>query len=144
MRKVPIPAKVLGVHTVGLLQAYPVEMKPSLGGHLLAAPLGKRHGWSTARFSGTGKLVKGAFARAFPEKSARGVGGGSLMTSWAQWMKRVHFTEFEVVDVFGWSKAALMRAKGTQVVYQYTELDSQMVIKERMQRRLDRVQRKMA
>ena len=30
------------------------------------------------------------------------------------------------------------------VVYQYTELDSQMVIKGRMQRRLDRVRRKMA
>ena len=35
-------------------------------------------------------------------------------------------------------------AKGTQVVYQYTELDSQMVIKARMQRRLNRVQKLMA
>jgi len=59
-------------------------------------------------------------------------------------MKRVRCTEFEVVDVCGWSRAALMRAKGTQVVYQYTELDSQMVIKRRVQRRLSRVQRKMA
>ena len=59
-------------------------------------------------------------------------------------MKRVRCTEFEVVDVCGWSRASLMRAKGTQVVYQYTELDSQMVIKARMQRRLNRVQKLMA
>ena len=89
------------------------------------------------------KLVKGGFARAFPEKSALGVGGSSLRKSWAQWMKRVRCTEFEVVDVCGWSRAALMRAKGTQVVYQYTELDSQMGIKQRMHNRLDRVQRRL-
>ena len=34
--------------------------------------------------------------------------------------------------------------EGTHVVYHYTELDPQMVIKGRMQRRLDRVQRRMA
>ena len=67
-----------------------------------------------------------------------------MRKSWAQWMKRVHCNEFEVVDVCGWSRAALTRVKDTQVVYQYTELDSQMVIKGRMQRRLDRVQRRMA
>ena len=70
-----------------------------------------------------------------------------MRKSWAQWMKwikRVRSIEFEVVDVCGWSRAALMRAKGTQVVYQYTDLDSQMVIKEQMQRRLDKVQRRMA
>jgi len=82
IRKVPIPAKVLGVRTVELLQAYLVEMKLPSGGYLLAAPKGKQ-GWSTARFSGMSKLVKGAFARAFPEKSALGVGGSSLRKSWA-------------------------------------------------------------
>jgi hypothetical protein len=143
VRKVPIPARVLGVSTVKLLQSYLVEMKPPSGGYLLAAPKGKQS-WSTTRFSGMSKMVKAAFARAFPEKPALGVGGSSLRKSWAQWMKRTRCTEFEVVDVCGWSRAALMRAKGTQVVYQYTELDSQMVIKGRMQRRLDRVQRSMA
>ena len=143
IRKVPIPAKVLGVRTVELLQAYLLEMRPPSGGFLLAAPVG-RQGWSTARFSGMGKLVKGAFARAFPEKQALGIGGSSLRKSWAQWMKRVRCTGFEVVDVCGWSRVALMRTLGTQVVYQYTELDSQMVIKKRMHRRLDRIQQKMA
>ena len=103
-----------------LLQAYLVEKKPPSGGYLLAAPKGKQHGWSTARFSGMIKWVTGAFARAFPEKLALGVGGSSLRKSWAQWMKRVGCTELEVVDVCGWSRAALMRAKGTPVVYQYT------------------------
>ena len=107
---------------------------------MLAVPLGKKR-WSTARVSGMSRLVKGAFARAFPEKQALGVGGSSLRKSWAQWMKRVRCTGFEVVDVCGWSRESLMlRSLGTQVVYQYTELDSQMVIKQRMHRRLDRVQ----
>ena len=67
-----------------------------------------------------------------------------MRKSWAQWMKRVRCTKFEVVDVCGWSRAALMRATGTQVVYQYTELDAQMLSTRQMQRRLSRVQRKMA
>ena len=67
-----------------------------------------------------------------------------MRKSWAQWMKRLRCTGFEVVDVCGWSRTTLMRVLGTQVVYQYTELDSQMVIKKRMQGRLERVQLKMA
>ena len=127
-----------------LLQAYLVETKPPSSGYLLAATKGNQHGWSIARFACMRKLVKGAFARAFPEKQVLGVGGSSLRKSWAQWMKRVRCTGFEVVDVCGWSRESLMRSLGTQVVYQYTELDSQMVIKQRMHRRLDRVQSTMA
>ena len=67
-----------------------------------------------------------------------------MRKSWAQWMKRVGCTGFEVVDACGWSRAALMKSLGTHVVYQYTELDSQMVIKQRMHKRLERVQRRMA
>ena len=90
------------------------------------------------------RLVRGAFARAFSKKQLARVGGSSLRKSWAQWMKRVRCTGVEVVDVCGWSRTALMRGLGTQVVYQHTELDSQMVIKKRMQSRLKRVQLKMA
>jgi hypothetical protein len=144
IRKVPIPAKVLGVRAVELLESYLLEVRPPSGGFLLAVPLGDKERWSTARFSGMSRLVKGAFARAFPGKQALGVGGSSLRKSWAQWMKRVRCTGFEVVDVCGWSRESLLRSLGTQVVYQYTELDSQMVIKQRMHRRLDRVQSAMA
>ena len=42
VRKVPTPAKVLGVRTVELMQAYLVKMEPPSGGYLLAAPKGRQ------------------------------------------------------------------------------------------------------
>ena len=142
VRKVPIPAVVMGVHTVRLLQDYLVSMRPPSGGYLLAAPVGQQK-WSKAKFSSMGKLVKGAFARAFPGMPATGVAGNSFRKSWAQWMKRVSCTDSEVVDICGWSRTALLKATGTQVIYQKTEIDSQLLIKEQMQKRLNKVQRKM-
>ena len=100
IRKVPIPDRVLGVRPVQVLEAYLLEVRPPLGGFLLAAPIG-RQGWSTAKFSGMHRLVRGAFARASSEKQLTGVGGNSLRKSWAQWMKRVRCTGVEVVDVCG-------------------------------------------
>ena len=144
VRRVPIPRKVLGVRVVEQLENYLLDLRPPTGGFLLAAPQGKGK-WRSTAFTAWGNVIQGAYERTFPNIELDDkIGGCSMRKSWPQWMQRAGNSDREQVDICGWSRKSIQQRKGTKEVYVITELDSQLLIKQSIGRRLRQVQDAMA
>jgi hypothetical protein len=126
-REVPYPARCMGMDTVEFFEWYLLTHRPPSGGFLLAAPHGK--GWRKTRYSGAGKALLKAYARAFPGSGPQKLGASSWRKSFPQWLERSGGTDTEVTDICGWSRKGLKGRVGTKAAYTITELDMQLRIK---------------
>ena len=134
VREVPLPARCMGLNTVKILEEYLVKHRPPSGGVLLAAPHGL--GWRSTPYTGSGKALLAAYARAFPGAGKQRLGASSWRKSFPQWLERSGCTDTEVTDLCGWSRKGLHGRVGTKVAYVVTELDMQLRIKAGLSQRL--------
>ena len=75
LREVPYPAKWMGMNTGEFLEWYLLTYRPPSGGFLLAAPHGL--GWRSTRYTGSGKALLAAYAKAFPGAGEQRLGASS-------------------------------------------------------------------
>lgn len=105
-----LPMSIPGLDlTPGLtILRYLVDIQPPSGGFLLAAPTGSSS-WSPSPFSNMAGVFKGAFARAFPGRSASDISSHSGRKTFAQLLHDAGFADTVIADSGGWAlkKAAV-------------------------------------
>ena len=123
-RTVPIPATMMGVRPVQLLEHYLVHGGVQSGAFLLSAPLGKT-GWRINKYTAHSSMVKAGLKRAFPGRPCVRIGGASPRKTMAQLLWRAGYSRRVLSDIGGWKFR-----QAAQDVYYTTEFDVVLRIKE--------------